>query len=50
LGKEKVEFSVRGKINRKEWGLKWNAALETGGVVVNEEVKINAKVQLVKQI
>lgn len=49
-GNEKAGFSVTGKINRKEWGLNWNAALETGGVLVSEEVKISAEVQFVKQV
>jgi polyisoprenoid-binding protein YceI len=49
-GNEKAAFSVTGKINRKEWGLNWNAALETGGVLVGEEVKISADVQFVKQL
>jgi polyisoprenoid-binding protein YceI len=48
-GNEKAGFSINGKINRKEWGLNWNAALEAGGVLVSEEVKISAEVQLVKQ-
>lgn len=48
-GNEKAGFSIEGKINRKEWGLNWNAALETGGVLVSEEVKITADVQLAKQ-
>ena len=48
-GNEKAAFSIAGKINRKEWGLNWNAALETGGVLVSDEVRINAEVQFVKQ-
>lgn len=48
-GNEKAGFSIEGKINRKDWGLNWNAALETGGVLVSEEVKISAEVQFVKQ-
>jgi polyisoprenoid-binding protein YceI len=48
-GNEKAGFSLTGKINRKDWGLNWNAALETGGVLVSEEVKISAEVQFVKQ-
>lgn len=48
-GAEKAGFSVNGKINRKEWGLNWNAALETGGVLVGEEVKIMAEVQFSKE-
>jgi polyisoprenoid-binding protein YceI len=49
-GNEKAGFSIEGKINRKDWGLNWNAALETGGLLVSEEVKINAEVQFVKQV
>lgn len=48
-GNDKAGFSVDGKINRKDWGLNWNAALEAGGVMVSEEVKIHAEVQFVKQ-
>lgn len=48
-GNEKAGFSINGKINRKDWGLNWNAALETGGVLVSDEVKINCEVQLLKQ-
>ena len=48
-GNEKAGFSVKGKINRKDWGLNWNAALETGGVLVSDEVKISGEVQFVKQ-
>ena len=47
-GNQKAGFSLTGKINRKEWGLNWNAALETGGVLVSDDVKINAEVQFVK--
>ena len=49
-GNEKAGFSLSGQINRKDWGLNWNAALETGGVLVGEEVKISAEVQFVKQL
>lgn len=48
-GNEKAGFSVEGKINRKDWGLNWNAALETGGVLVSEEVRISGEIQFVKQ-
>jgi polyisoprenoid-binding protein YceI len=44
-GNEKAGFSVEGKINRKDWGLNWNAALETGGVLVSDEVKISGEVE-----
>ena len=48
-GNEKAGFSFEGKINRKDWGLNWNAALETGGVLVSDEVKISGEVEFVKQ-
>lgn len=48
-GQEKAGFSLDGKISRKDFGLTWNAALETGGVLVGDEVKISAEVQFIKQ-
>jgi polyisoprenoid-binding protein YceI len=48
-GNEKAGFTLNGKINRKDWGLVWNAALETGGVLVSDEVRISCEVELVKQ-
>lgn len=48
-GNEKAAFSISGKINRNDFGLSWNAALETGGVLVSEEVRISADIQLLKQ-
>ncbi|MDF2455627.1 MAG: hypothetical protein K0R51_1620 [Cytophagaceae bacterium] len=47
-GNTKAGFTITGKINRKDWGLNWNAALETGGVLVSEEVNIIAEIQLAK--
>jgi len=47
-GNEKVGFSISGKIKRKDWGLNWNAALETGGVLLSDEVRISAEVQFAK--
>ncbi|WP_053992846.1 YceI family protein [Mangrovimonas sp. TPBH4] len=49
-GNEKLAFEITGKINRKDFGLNWNAALETGGVLVGDEVKLVAEVQFVKQV
>ena len=43
-------FSAEGKINRKDWGLTWNAAIETGGVVVGDEVYISIEVELTKSV
>jgi polyisoprenoid-binding protein YceI len=48
-GNTKAGFTLSGKINRKDWGLNWNAALETGGFLVSEEVSIISEIQLVKQ-
>jgi polyisoprenoid-binding protein YceI len=48
-GQTRLGFTVTGKINRKDWGLNWNAALETGGVLVSDEVAINAEIQFVKK-
>lgn len=48
-GNVKSGFSVTGKINRKDFGLSWNAALETGGVMLGEEVKLALELQFVKQ-
>lgn len=45
-GNEKAGFAVTGKINRSEWGLVWNASLETGSILVSEEVKISCEVEL----
>lgn len=49
-GNEKAGFSINGKLNRKDFGLNWNAALEAGGVMVGNEIKINAEIQFVKQV
>ena len=47
-GNEKAAISVNGKVNRKDWGLIWNAALETGGVLVGDEVYVDCEFQLKK--
>ncbi|MBC7451987.1 MAG: polyisoprenoid-binding protein [Cytophagales bacterium] len=49
-GNEKAGFTITGKINRTDFGLNWNAALETGGVLVSEEIKLSAEIQLVKKV
>lgn len=48
-GNTKAGLNISGKINRKDWGLNWNSALETGGVLVSEDVRLNIELQLVKQ-
>ena len=47
-GNTKAGFTLSGKINRTDFGLTWNAALETGGVMVSEEVRILGELQFVK--
>jgi polyisoprenoid-binding protein YceI len=47
-GNTRIGASAHAKINRKDWGLNWNAALEAGGVLVGETVKINLEVSLVQ--
>ncbi len=48
-GNTKAGFTINGKVNRKDWGLNWNAALEAGGVLVGDEVRISCEVELLKQ-
>ncbi|MBE7170138.1 MAG: polyisoprenoid-binding protein [Williamsia sp.] len=48
-GGERAGFVVTGKVNRNDWGVNFNAVLETGGVMLGEEVKINSEIQLVRQ-
>jgi len=47
-GNTKAGFTISGKINRKDFGLMWNAPLEAGGVLVSDDVRINSEIQLVK--
>lgn len=47
-GNTRVGISANTKINRKDFGLTWNAALETGGIVVGEEVTITLEAEFVK--
>lgn len=48
-GQTKAGFTVSGKINRKDFGLTWNAVTEAGSVVVSDEIRVMAEIQLVKQ-
>jgi len=49
-GTTSAGFSASGELNRKEWGLNWNQALETGGVLVGDKIKIEVELELVKQL
>ncbi len=48
-GQTKAGFTVSGKISRKEFGLTWSAVTEAGQIVVSDDIKVHAEVQLVKQ-
>lgn len=48
-GMQRAAFNITGKINRKDYGLNWNVALETGGVLVGEEVKIEIDLAVVQK-
>ena len=48
-GTTSAGFSASGSLNRKDWDLTWNQALETGGVLVGDEIKFNVEVEIVKQ-
>ena len=48
-GQDKVGFELSGKISRSEFGLKWSAVTEAGGVVVSDDVKLQLAAQMVKQ-
>lgn len=48
-GNSKIAISAVGKLKRKDFGLNWNAALETGGILVGEDVAITLDVQFIKQ-
>ncbi len=47
-GNTKAAMNITGKINRKDYGINWNSVLETGGVLVSDEVRLNIELQLVK--
>lgn len=49
FGHTAASFSASTTLNRKEWGLNWNVALETGGVLVSDTIKLEIEIQAVKQ-
>jgi polyisoprenoid-binding protein YceI len=49
FGNERVGFEGSVAINRGDWGLKWNAALEAGGVLVSEKVNLEFDVSAIRQ-
>lgn len=48
FGNRKLGGTLTGTINRRDWGLSWNVALDTGGVLVSEKIKIEIDFQLVQ--
>ncbi|MFD7246379.1 YceI family protein [Streptomyces massasporeus] len=48
FGNERVGFEGKAEILRSEWGLTWNAALETGGVLVSDKIKLNFDVSAIR--
>ena len=48
-GKTRAGFSFSTELDRREWGLKWNKAIETGGVLVANKVRVEGEVQFVRQ-
>jgi polyisoprenoid-binding protein YceI len=49
-GGERIAFSATTKLDRREFGLTWNQAIESGGVLVGNEVKVSIEVEAVKQV
>ena len=49
FGTEILAYEAKAKINRKDFGLSWNAALEAGGMLIGEDVKISIDIETVKQ-
>ena len=49
-GTTSAGFSATTKINRKDFGLNWNVALETGGWLVGDQITISIELELVKQV
>lgn len=48
-GGERRSFSARGRIDRSDFGLRWNQALETGGFVVGDEVRVEIDTEFVRK-
>jgi polyisoprenoid-binding protein YceI len=48
-GNSRVGFTLKGKLNREDFGLTWNQALEAGGVLVGKEIELGAEIQLISK-
>jgi polyisoprenoid-binding protein YceI len=49
FGDERIGFSASTELNREDWGLTWNAAIEAGGVVVSKKIRLEFAVEAIKQ-
>src|SRR5437867_10207979 len=49
MGNTRAGFSAHGKINRQDFGMKWSKALDTGGLVVGDDVDINLEIEVIRQ-
>lgn len=49
-GNTRIGFEGEAEINRRDFGLEWNVALDTGGVLVSENIKITLDVEAIKQV
>lgn len=49
-GNTKAGLKLKGIINRRDYGLLWNSTIESGGVLISEEVRINANLELIKKV
>ncbi|WP_425829125.1 YceI family protein [Streptomyces fractus] len=50
FGNERVGFEGKSEILRSDWGLSWNAALETGGVLISDKIKLNFDISAIKEV
>jgi polyisoprenoid-binding protein YceI len=48
-GNTRAGFNMQGKLNRKDWGLTWNSLLETGGMMVGEDITLNVQLQFIQK-
>ena len=49
-GKNSAGFSASTTVNRKDWGLVWNVGLETGGILVGEDLKISIELEIIEEV
>jgi polyisoprenoid-binding protein YceI len=49
-GSRRAGFSAKAKVNRKDWGLNWNVALEVGGLLVGDQIKLDVDIALTQAV